>query len=275
MNIAIKPGTTPFAVAVVLAGCWMAAHSAAWAQPAPDLQRLHDEIQSLKEGQNAIQQELEAIKRLLQQRPPAPAAQAPQPPRVAAEPVDMVLSIVGAPAKGAAEAKVAVIEFTDYQCPFCARHAGATLAAIENDYVQSGKVRYVLRDFPIASIHPQAAKAHQAAYCAGDQGKYWDMHRQLFANQRKLGALDLLGYAQGLGLEAKAFESCMDGGKYAGAVEKAFADGEKGGVTGTPTFFLGLIDPATGTVKVTRRIRGAHPYVVFKEAIESLLRPPT
>lgn len=257
------------AIAVLVMGILCAAP--AWPQNAANLDVLMKEIQSLKDGQAAIQKDLESIKGLLQQRPPAQA----QAPRVNVEPVELAMSLGGAPSKGAADAKVAVIEFTDYQCPFCARHAAATLPSIENDYVKTGKIKYVVRDFPIASIHPQAAKAHEAAHCAGEQGKYWDMQRQLFANQRKLGAFDLMGHAKSLGLDRQEFESCMDGNKHAATVASALADGGTGGVTGTPTFFLGLIDAKTGAVKITKRIQGAQPYSVFKEAIESLLNPPT
>jgi protein-disulfide isomerase len=144
------------------------------------------------------------------------------------------------------------------------------LPQIEKEYIQTGKVRYVQRDFPIESIHKDAFKAAEAARCAGDQGKYWEMHDRLFANQQALGLKDLPQHAEALGLDASRFQQCVESGKYASAVRKDLADGQAAGVTGTPTFFLGLSDPNSSTVKVLRTLIGAQSYGTFKEAIDSL-----
>lgn len=233
------------------------------AQPSEELKALQKEISALKEGQAAIRQELQEIKGLLRAR------QTPQP----AEPQNVVLSVNNSPFRGDRSAKLTLIEFSDYQCPFCARHFREILPQIEREYMQSGKVKYVFRDFPLESIHKEAFKAAEAAHCAGEQGKYWEMHDQLFTNQKTLGLEGLLLHAQGLGIDMQGFRQCLDSGKYATGIRQDIADGQKAGVNATPTFFLGLTEPNDSKVKTLRVIRGAQPYARFKEAIDSLLAP--
>jgi protein-disulfide isomerase len=137
--------------------------------------------------------------------------------------------------------------------------------------VKAGKIRYVVRDFPLEAIHPLAFKAAEAAHCAGDQGKYWDMYERLFANQRALGAADLPGHAGSLGLDVAKFLQCLESGKHAARVRRNLADGEKAGVRGTPTFFLGVIEGSAGKVNVLRVIRGSQQFAGFKTAIDAAL----
>jgi protein-disulfide isomerase len=160
------------------------------------------------------------------------------------------------PAIGPKDAPVVIIEFTDYQCPFCGR-SRPTVQQILDNY--KGKVRYVLRDFPL-SFHKDSEKAHEAAHCAGDQGKYWEMNKKLFANQKDIKMEDLKKYAQELKLNMNKFNECLDSGKYADMVRKNLEDGEKAGVTGTPAFFIN-----------GRMISGARPYESFKEVIDDEL----
>ena len=142
---------------------------------------------------------------------------------------------------------------------------------IEADFIKTGKVKYVSRDLPLESIHPFAFKAAEATHCAGDKGKYWEMHDLLFANQRELAPKDLSKHAEALGLDVAAFDKCLESGKHAGRIRKDMAESEKVGARGTPIFFLGLTEPNSSQVKAVRVIRGAHPYAAFKEAIDSLL----
>ena len=142
---------------------------------------------------------------------------------------------------------------------------------IESEYIKTGKLKYVARDFPLESIHKEAFKAAEAAHCAGEQGAYWEMHTRLFANQRALGPKELPQHAQGLGLDVPKFQQCLESGKYASRIRKDLADGQKAGVTGTPGFFLGVTESNDPNVKVLRVLKGAQPYASFKEAIESLL----
>ena len=145
---------------------------------------------------------------------------------------------------------------------------------IEKEYIKTGKVKYVARDFPLEAIHKDAFKAAEAAHCAGDQGHYWEMHTRLFANQRALGLKDLPQHAQAQGLDVPKFQRCLESGKYAARIRKDLEDGQKAGVTGTPGFFLGVTVPNDPTVKVIRVLKGAQPYTSFKEAIDSLLSLP-
>lgn len=141
---------------------------------------------------------------------------------------------------------------------------------IEKEYIQTGKLRYVFRNFPLESLHPQAFKAAEASLCAAEQGKFWQMHDQLFANQRALGLEDLRRHAQTIGLNAARFRQCLDSGRYAGKVRQDLSDGQKVGIRGTPYFAIGYPD-GTDRVKVAKIISGAYPFQSFKEAIDSLL----
>ena len=232
-----------------------------FAQTSKDLQSLRKELKTLQEGQSTIQKELETIKEMLRER------QAPAAPAIR----NVVLSVDGAAFKGDKDAKLTLIEFSDYQCPFCAHHFRESLPQIERDYIKTGKLKYVVRDFPIASIHKNAFKAAEAARCAGEHGKYWEMHEQLFSNQNALDRNELLVHAQTVGLELSAFQQCLDSGKYQSKVRRDIVDGSKAGVSGTPAFFLGLTQPGTQEVKVLRTIEGAQPYNNFQKAIEILL----
>ena len=241
------------------------------AQSGDDVRALGKEVEALKAGQAALQKDLQEIKSLLQAQAQAQAAPAPARAPATPEVVDVVLSVDGAPIKGERTAKVTVVEFTDYQCPFCSRHFRQVWPQLEQDYVKTGKARFVLRDLPLEAIHPQAFKAAEATYCAGAQGKVWEMHDRLFANQGALARKDLSAHAQALGLEVEAFDKCVDGGTGAARIRKDMAESEKVGARGTPIFFLGLTEPNSSQVKAVRVIRGAHPYAAFKEAIDSLL----
>ena len=131
-------------------------------------------------------------------------------------------------------------------------------------------MRYVVRDLPLESIHKDAFKAAEATHCARDQDKYWEMHDRLFANQQQLGRDELPRHAKAIGLDTKAFEQCLASGKHADAIRKDLAEAQKLQVSGTPTFFIGVINPNDPDVKATRMV-GAQPYAAFKAAIERLL----
>jgi len=265
-------------VTAMLVGLSFAPADFGFAQSSKDLSDLKREIEALKNGQVSIQKDLAEIKNMLlqkelqamkdqQQGRPA-QAQAPSAP---APETQTTVSIDGGAMKGDKNAKVTLVEFTDYQCPFCSRHFRDTYPQLDNDYVKTGKVRYVLREFPLESIHPNAYKASEAANCSGEQGKYWEMHDRLFSNQNNLGAQELPNHAKALGLDADKFKSCLDNGKFTAKVRKDLNDAQKYGVTGTPTFFVGLTDPKSSDVKAIRKIVGAQTFAAFKDAIDTLL----
>src|SRR2546426_8942793 len=145
---------------------------------------------------------------------------------------------------GRADAPVTLVEFSDYQCPFCQRFFAATLSALKKHYVDTGKVRYVFRDFPLDQLHPQARKAAEAAHCAGEQRKYWEMHDTLYRNQRALQVEHLKEFALELSLNGNAFNTCLDGGRHPATVSQHHAAGSRPGVTRTPAFLVGKSSPA-------------------------------
>jgi protein-disulfide isomerase len=227
-----------------------------------DLASLRAEIEVLKTGQSAIQRDLQEIKQLLQ----GGAETAP----VEALP-ERLLTVAGSPSKGEPGAKVTLIEFSDYQCPFCARHARETAAQIDAQYVSTGKVRHIFRNFPIEGIHPLAFKAHEAAGCAAEQGKFWTMHARLFGNQNDLEVAELPNHAAAIGLDVAPFKVCLETGRTASRIRQDVAEGRSMGVNGTPMFFVGLTEPNDGKVKVLRMLRGAQSLERFQEAIDSVL----
>jgi predicted DsbA family dithiol-disulfide isomerase len=154
---------------------------------------------------------------------------------------------------GDTKAPVTIVEFSDYQCPFCSR-AEETVKKVLDDY--KGKVRLYYRDYPLP-FHGQAQKASEAALCAADQGKYWEMHARLFANQSALAVPQLKEHAKGLGLEAGRFDKCLDSGEKAKMVEASKKAGDQAGVNGTPAFFIN-----------GRPLSGAVPFEKFKEIID-------
>ena len=234
------------------------------AQSGDDLKALRQEIESLKAGIGAVQRDLQEIKTLLQG---GRQAAGPPPPVI---PESIELSVADAYAKGSAGTRLVLVEFSDFQCPFCGRHAKQTMPQIERDYVATGKLVYVMRNLPLESIHPDAFRAAAAAECAGDQGKYWQMHEKLFTHQQALSAPDLERYAQEVGVEPAKFKQCVEADAHGAKIRKDLTDAQAAGITGTPTFFLGFAEGG-GKVKVVRRIQGAQPYPVFKGAIEGLL----
>jgi protein-disulfide isomerase len=201
---------------------------------------------------------------------PSPAAQPAKP----LPPMETILGLVDAPFKGDKNAKLTIVEFSDYQCPFCARHFRETLPQIEGGYIKTGKVKYVLRDFPIVSVHPLAFKAAEAANCAGDQGKYWEMHDQLFANQKALTPPDLSRHARAVGLDMARFQPCLDSGRQTAKIRADIQDGILLGVKSTPTFLLVQTEQHGQDSKGIRGLKGAAPYKSFQKAIDSLLAAP-
>ncbi len=140
---------------------------------------------------------------------------------------------------------------------------------IEKEYIETGKMKHAFMDFPLP-MHGQAMKAAEAGLCAGDQGKFWEMHDRLFANQNALAPEALLKHAEDLGLDMSKFKECLDSKKYAEGIKKEMVEGQKAGVTGTPAFYLGFVE-SDGKVKATKKISGAVPYANFKAVIDEML----
>ncbi len=164
----------------------------------------------------------------------------------------------GDPAIGRPDAPITIIEFSDYQCPFCKRWHDEVYLRILADYPD--QVRIVYRDFPLASIHPDATSAAEAAECANEQNKYWEYHSALFGGEYGLGREAYLTYAANLGLDVPSFTTCIDERRYQDEVQADFDYAAQFGVRSTPTFFLNGI-----------ALIGAQPYEVFKQIIDEEL----
>ena len=229
-------------------------------------QSLKKEVEALKQGQVQIRKQLEEIMQLLRARP---AAAAPRPAPAVPSVRGKVFDLGDNPVMGESGAKLTLIEFTDYQCGFCSRHARNTAPQIKKEYVDTGKLRYAALDLPL-NFHKLAFKAAEVSHCAGEQGKFWEMHDRLFENQQALEPWN--AHAEALGLDLSGFESCLSSGKFADVIRKDMAEARKAGASGTPSFVLGLTDSEDPSkVKGLTFIRGARAYAVFKSAIEKAL----
>ncbi len=173
--------------------------------------------------------------------------------------VDMKKLVDDDPVFGDPKAPVTIIEFSDFQCPFCGRFYTQTLPQIKKDYIDTGKVKLVYRDLPLP-FHEFAQKAAEAGECADEQGKFEEMHDKIFDNQASLSVDNLKIWAQQIGLDANKFNSCLDSGQMAAEVAKDLADANAVGASGTPTFFIN-----------GKRLVGAQPFAAFKTVIDQEL----
>jgi protein-disulfide isomerase len=176
---------------------------------------------------------------------------------VSLKPPIVKVETAGRPEKGGAKAPVTIIAFSDYECPFCKR-AESVVDQVTKTY--GDKVKVVFRDYPLP-MHPNARPAAEAANCANAQGKFWEYHGKLFANQNALSEDKLRSYAGDLGLDRTKFDECFAKKEFKAAIDKDIADGEKVGVTGTPAFFVN-----------GRMLSGAQPFEKFKEVIDEELK---
>jgi len=160
---------------------------------------------------------------------------------------------------GAANAPVTIVEWSDYQCPYCGRFYLQTFKQLEEKYIKTGKVRFVYRDFPL-SFHPFAQKAAEASECARDQGKFWQYQDKIFVNQAQLSLENLKVWAKDLGLDTKKFDSCLDSGDKAANVQADFNAGQAAGISGTPGFIIN-----------GQLLSGAQPFEAFAQVIDQML----
>ncbi len=234
-----------------------------------------EDVLSLRKDVEVLRKDMDEIKRVLISILPVlvknegvdGSPQVVPPQKVVETPQSATVSIDGSPAMGKSDAPLVLVEFSDYECPFCARFNTDVLKQVKREYIDTGRLRFVYKDFPL-SFHQNAMKASMAARCAGEEGRYWEMHDALLENQQNLGDVD--GLVKRAGLKAATFNECMEGRKYEEAVQRDLSDGRELGVNGTPTFILGRLD-ASGKVN-GEVIQGAMPYAVFKSRIDALLK---
>lgn len=235
-------------------------------QPESGLETLRQELErvraELEEQRATISDLKESVERLEQ------ASRAAKESRGQAEqPRIVTVSIDRRPSKGDLEAPVTLVEFSDFQCPYCARFFHDVLPALERDLIASGKLRFVYRHYPLP-VHAQARVAAQAANCAQRQGKFWEMHDWLFANQAALDGPAFARAGRDLGLDVVAYDACRESPEVKAEVEQDVRDAVKAGVRGTPAFVIGRSQPSgtvTGEVAV-----GVHSIEAIREQVEAL-----
>jgi protein-disulfide isomerase len=164
------------------------------------------------------------------------------------------------PFLGDEDAPLTIVEFSDFQCPFCARFRSQTFDQLKSEYIDTGKVKFVYRDFPLHSIHSEAGKSAEAAQCANDQGKFWEYHDKIFENQQSLSNSNYKQWATDLGLDSSKFNECLDSGKYTNEVANDLKDATATGGRGTPYFLVG-----------NQPLSGAQPFSAFQALIDSQL----
>ena len=196
----------------------------------------------------------------------APAGRAAPPPAAPDEPARLKLDAREF-ALGRSDAPLTLVEFTDYQCPFCRRFQAETFPLIKKNYIDTGKVRFIVRDLPL-DFHSSARPAAEAAHCAAEQGKFWEMHAALLSGAEPLANGGIDKRAQAVGLDLARLHECMRGARYEGAIAANAATADALGINGTPAFVLGRVKNGVLTGEVGS---GAQPYAAFDEAIKELL----
>jgi protein-disulfide isomerase len=213
-----------------------------------------------------ILQELRAIRELLeaQQRNPAQRPAAPQ-----AAPDDRVSLPFdrGGYSLGKTTAPLVMVEYTDYECPFCRQFHLNTFEQIRKNYIDSGKVLYVSRDFPL-DFHKNAPRAAAAGRCAAEQQKFWELRHVMIANADKLGAEQIVGYAKELKLDLGKFRPCMQSNRFKQSIDEDMQEGRSIGISGTPSFVIGRV--VDGKLEGIRMV-GALPYINFAQKLDQML----
>ncbi len=216
-----------------------------------------------REQADAILNELRQIRQLLERQiANNAAAQAPKPP----EPIKAKLDLAGVNMLGSKDAPLTLVEFTDYQCPFCQHFHTTVFNDLKKNYVDTGKLRFYSRDLPL-DIHSNALRAAQAARCAADQGQFWALRDLMGSNPDKLDMESLAGFAASLKMDVAAFRSCVQSEKYKNAVQTDTLEALKIGADGTPAFVIGrsTLEGVDGELMV-----GAMPYAVFEQKLKDL-----
>ena len=222
-----------------------------------------------KEQADAIVAELKQIRQLLEKQQAQLARAVPPQPSAPAVPEKVQMAVGdGWYSIGRADAPITLVEFADFQCPFCKKFHTDAYAELKKNYIDTGKVRFVSRDLPL-EFHPFALKAAEAARCAGDQGKYWELRNALYASPTPPNDEAIGKAAETLSLDKGAFQSCLASEKYKADVQKDATEAATLQISGTPTFVLAK----SSKEKLDGiRIVGAQPYVAFQTAIESYLK---
>jgi len=267
----------PLLAGTMAASLWTASVTAQ--QPAPqqgeDPVAMQNDIQQLKAQQQLIMDRLDELKKLLtaKRENNQPVINAPD-----------TMSVDGEPFRGEATAQVAIIEYGDIECPFCRHFKQSVYPQIFDEYIKTGKARFYYRDMPLA-FHEHAMPAARAEHCAGEQGKFWEMHDALFTEKsgevgpgpggrdRALSQEAINDRAGALGMDAAKLDACIASTRFADLIQHNTDEAAKMNIEGTPTFLIGTIGPNGNIVKVNKPVVGAQPFGAFKAVIDPLLAP--
>ncbi len=220
-----------------------------------EVEQLRAEVEQLKQTQAQL------VKRIGGTQPAAAPKRA----------LPASIDLKDAPSRGSVNAPIALVEYSDYECPFCIRHFTQTAPQLLQNYVNTGKVRYFFRDFPIAENHPQAIRAHVASHCANEQGKFWPLHDKLFSAPGTHEPPLLTARAQEAGLNVASFNTCYASGKYTAQIQQSTQYAISIGGEGTPFFVIGTMESDGTTLKPMRTLSGAQPYATFQQALDAAI----
>lgn len=248
--------------ALLLSSCASAPLSSRAATPDPllnELTAMRTEIQTLQADLGIVKETVTSLNKMITARINGES----KPPAVSR------ISLDDDPVLGNSEARVAIVEFSDYQCPFCRTFHTRVFPVLKTNYIDTGKVKFVYRDLAL-NFHPEAENAAIAANCAGEQHAYWRMNERLFQDQERLGAELYKELAKEFGLDAEAFESCLADARHRDEIGKDLKYAESIGVDGTPVFFIGIVEG--NEIVDVQQIVGAQPPALFAQIIEAYLR---
>lgn len=226
-----------------------------------DVEALRKEIEALKASQEAMKKDLAEIREFLRMVTGG---------KFGAPPIEgQTIDLNGAPARGQESAPVTIVEVSDYHCPFCRRHFQQTQPQLNSTYIDPGKVRHVFVHYPIDQLHPDAFRSHEAASCAAEQGKFWELHAKLFESPART-ADQIVALAGQAGLDVSALRACMESGKYSKAVRESVQRMQQLGVDSTPMFLIGKTPRNGEPMTILKVVRGAHPFAQFQTAIDGM-----
>ena len=233
------------------------------AKPVP----LAEQIEALRSGQAQMMRELAEIKAMLKNGAKADAAPGSQPQ------AHLVANVNGEPFRGDAKARVAIMEYSDFDCPFCGHYSREIYPLLDAAYVKSGKIKYFFRDLPLPD-HPQAPFKANLARMAGEQGKFWEAHDWLFAHQTPMDEKGVDLFAKTLGLDRAKLEAGIESRKYTMAIQRSMDSARHMQISGTPAFLIGTLSPDGQVFTATKVFMGAESFDEFKEILDGLLNPP-
>jgi len=255
--------------------CLLAAASLGFGAPPPPQElpaprpgaSLQAQIDSLREGQEKLQKELEELKALLKER-----AARVDTPMAATAPDAITLNVFGEPFKGSAGARVAILEYSDFDCTFCARYATEIFPLIDQAYIQAGSVKYFFRDLPNPD-HLNALFKARVARCAGEQQQFWGAHDRLFRDQRPFDSPGMLAFMEALGLDRERFNACITSDRYLEAIQRSAQGAARMRILGTPAFLIGTLSEDGRVLQAEKVFFGAESFQAFRSVLDELLKP--